>query len=106
MAVNNPFTIIYSDNLGSPATGETVGGTSDIYQLLGPYIFDQSFGSLRLVFDVVEWGQGEDFDGNGEVGNCHNSTNCTVRHRRTGSGVHAPGLQPALRLMESPMTDR
>lgn len=45
MAVNNPFTITYA--------GQAVGGTSNTYQLNGPYTIDKSFNTLRLIFDVV-----------------------------------------------------
>ena len=45
MAVNNPFKITYA--------GQAVGGTSDSYQLHGPYTIDKSFNTLRLIFDVV-----------------------------------------------------
>lgn len=53
MAIDNPFVITYSSNVTSPAAGEQVGGTSDIYLLKGPYVIDKSFETLRLVFDVV-----------------------------------------------------
>lgn len=45
MAVNNPFTITYNDT--------AIGGNSDTYQLLGPYVLDKSYRVLRLVFDVM-----------------------------------------------------
>lgn len=43
-AVTNPFTITY--------LGTALGGSSD-YQLLGPYVLDKSFETMRVVFDVV-----------------------------------------------------
>jgi len=45
MAVTNPFVITYA--------GQAVGGASDGYQLLGPYVIDRSYRTLRLVFDVI-----------------------------------------------------
>jgi hypothetical protein len=45
MAITNPFSIEYG--------GQSVGGASSTYQLLGPYVIDKSYDSLRLVFDVV-----------------------------------------------------
>ena len=45
MAIANPFSISYG--------GQSVGGASGTYQLLGPYVIDKSYDSLRLVFDVV-----------------------------------------------------
>jgi len=65
MAVNNKFTITYATNVASPAAGEQVGGTSDVYQLHGPYVIDKSYDGLRLVFDVVVVGTSYDADSNG-----------------------------------------
>ncbi len=45
MAIANPFSITYGSR--------TVGGTSSTYQLHGPYVFDVSYATFRLVFDVV-----------------------------------------------------
>lgn len=45
MAVDNPFTITYN--------GEAIGGASDSRQLLGPYVIDKTYRSLRVVFDVL-----------------------------------------------------
>lgn len=45
MAISNPFSITYN--------GLTVGGSVDTYQLLGPYVIDKTFESIRLVFDVI-----------------------------------------------------
>lgn len=45
MAVNNPFSITTG--------GITLGGTSDIYQLNGPYVVQRSYTAIRLVFEVV-----------------------------------------------------
>lgn len=45
MALNNPFKITYN--------GTSIGGTSDSYQLLGPYVIDKSYRMLRVVFDVI-----------------------------------------------------
>jgi len=45
MAVNNPFSIRYGD--------QTVGGSSDAYQLHGPYVIEKNYEEFRLVFDVV-----------------------------------------------------
>ena len=45
MSTANPFSITFG--------GQEVGGSSSTYQLLGPYVIDKSFDSLRLVFDVV-----------------------------------------------------
>lgn len=45
MAVDNPFEITY----GSQA----VGGTSDVYLLNGPYVFDVEFNTMRMVFEIV-----------------------------------------------------
>lgn len=45
MAATNPFQITYN--------GTAVGGSSDTYQLLGPYVIDKSFRVLRVVFDVM-----------------------------------------------------
>ena len=45
MAVNNPFEITYN--------GVSVGGSSDSYQLDGPYIIDKSYRVFRLVFNVL-----------------------------------------------------
>jgi hypothetical protein len=65
MAVNNTFTIVYAANVSSPSSGESVGGSSDTYQLHGPYIIDKSYDSFRLVFDVVVVGTSYDTDANG-----------------------------------------
>jgi hypothetical protein len=45
MAVTNPFKITYN--------GTSIGGSSDTYQLLGPYVIDKTFRTLRVVFDVI-----------------------------------------------------
>lgn len=45
MAVTNPFTITYN--------GEALGGSSDSYQLLGPYVIDRAHTSMRVIFDVI-----------------------------------------------------
>tara|TARA_R110000764_G_scaffold57929_1_gene126048 strand:- start:3035 stop:4453 length:1419 start_codon:yes stop_codon:yes gene_type:complete len=45
MAVNNPFTITYA--------GTSIGGSSDTYQLNGPYVIDLSYRTLRVIFDVM-----------------------------------------------------
>lgn len=45
MAVTNPFKITYG--------GQAVGGSSDYYQLHGPYVIEKSNDDFRLVFDVV-----------------------------------------------------
>lgn len=45
MAINNPFKITYNDT--------AIGGTSDDYQLLGPYVIDKSYRVLRVIFDVM-----------------------------------------------------
>lgn len=45
MAVLNPISITYGSR--------TVGGSSGLYQLNGPYVFDHSYRTLRLVFDVI-----------------------------------------------------
>lgn len=45
MAVNNPFSITYG--------ALTVGGTSDSYQLNGPYSLTKDYRSLLVVFEVV-----------------------------------------------------
>jgi len=45
MAVNNPFTITYNST--------AIGGSSDTYQLLGPYVIDKSYRGLRVSFDVL-----------------------------------------------------
>ena len=45
MAINNPFKITYNST--------AIGGTSDSYQLLGPYVIDKSYRVLRVVFDVI-----------------------------------------------------
>lgn len=45
MAVNNPFKITYN--------GTAIGGNSDSYQLLGPYVISQSYRTLRVIFDVI-----------------------------------------------------
>lgn len=45
MAITNPFSITYGSR--------TVGGSSSTYQLHGPYVIDKSYGTFRLVFDVV-----------------------------------------------------
>jgi len=45
MAINNPFKITYNDT--------AIGGDSDDYQLLGPYVIDKSYRVLRVVFDVM-----------------------------------------------------
>jgi len=42
--ITNPFAITYK--------GREVGGSTD-YQLLGPYVIEKSYQTLRLVFDVV-----------------------------------------------------
>jgi hypothetical protein len=48
MAIDNPFEITY----GSRA----VGGTSDVYQIHGPYVIDKTYESIRVVFDIVVTG--------------------------------------------------
>lgn len=45
MVVNNPFSIQFG--------GMTFGGDSSTYQLIGPYVIDRGYESLRLVFDVL-----------------------------------------------------
>lgn len=45
MAVSNPFEITYDNR--------SVGGGSDVYQLVGPYVIDKSYDAIRLVFDVI-----------------------------------------------------
>jgi len=45
MAINNPIEITYGT--------QAIGGTSDVYQIVGPYILDKSYDSIRLVVDVV-----------------------------------------------------
>lgn len=45
MATNNPFTITYN--------GTAIGGSSDSYQLLGPYVIDRGHRSMRVIFDVI-----------------------------------------------------
>ena len=45
MAVTNPFAIQFG--------GMTFGGDSSTYQLIGPYVIDRGYESLRLVFDVL-----------------------------------------------------
>lgn len=45
MAVNNPFTITYN--------GTAIGGSSDSYQLNGPYVIDKSYRTFRLSFEVL-----------------------------------------------------
>lgn len=45
MAINNPFEITYG--------GRSVGGASNTYQLVGPYVIDKSYDAIRLVFDVI-----------------------------------------------------
>ncbi len=45
MAADNPFEITYA--------GQAVGGTSDAYQLHGPYVLRKSYDNLTLVFEVV-----------------------------------------------------
>lgn len=45
MSIANPFSITYGSR--------TVGGASSTYQLHGPYVFDVSYATFRLVFDVV-----------------------------------------------------
>lgn len=45
MALTNPFSITYGSR--------SVGGSSSTYQLHGPYVIDKSYGTFRLVFDVV-----------------------------------------------------
>lgn len=45
MAVNNPFEITYN--------GTAVGGSSDSYQLNGPYVIDKSYRTLRVIYDVL-----------------------------------------------------
>lgn len=45
MSVTNPFSISYA--------GRSLGGTSSSYQLLGPYVIDKSYRTLRLVCDVL-----------------------------------------------------
>lgn len=45
MAVNNPFTITYN--------GTAIGGSSDSYQLDGPYVIDKSYRTFRLAFQVL-----------------------------------------------------
>lgn len=45
MAVDNPIEITYGT--------QAIGGASDIYQIVGPYILDKSYDSIRLVVDVV-----------------------------------------------------
>jgi hypothetical protein len=45
MAVNNPITITYGSR--------SIGGTSDTYQIVGPYILDKSYDSIRVVVDVA-----------------------------------------------------
>ena len=45
MAVTNPFSITYGSR--------TIGGSSDSYQLLGPYVVEKSFDTIRIVAEVV-----------------------------------------------------
>jgi len=45
MAVTNPFKITYN--------GTAIGGSSSTYQLLGPYVIDKSYRTLRVIFDVI-----------------------------------------------------
>ena len=45
MAVNNPIEITYG--------GNAIGGTSDDYQIVGPYLLDKSYDNIRVVVDVV-----------------------------------------------------
>ena len=45
MAITNPFSITYGSR--------EIGGSSGTYQLLGPYVIDKSYDSIRLVADVV-----------------------------------------------------
>tara|TARA_R100000458_G_scaffold59708_2_gene71308 strand:+ start:2508 stop:3911 length:1404 start_codon:yes stop_codon:yes gene_type:complete len=45
MATNNPFEITYNST--------AIGGNSDTYQLLGPYVLDKSYRTFRLIFDVI-----------------------------------------------------
>jgi hypothetical protein len=45
MAIDNPFSITYG--------ARQVGGTSDTYQLHGPYIIDKSFETIRVGFTVI-----------------------------------------------------
>ena len=45
MSVTNPITITYA--------GLTAGGASGTYQLLGPYVIERTYRSLRCVFDVI-----------------------------------------------------
>jgi len=45
MAVTNPFQITYN--------GTAIGGSSDTYQLLGPYVIDKGYRSIRVFFDVI-----------------------------------------------------
>ena len=45
MVVTNPFQITYN--------GTAIGGSSATYQLLGPYVIDKSYRTLRVVFDVI-----------------------------------------------------
>lgn len=45
MAVDNPFTITYNST--------AIGGSSDSYQLNGPYVIDKSYRVLRVSFDVL-----------------------------------------------------
>lgn len=45
MATTNPFEITYG--------GQAVGGSSNTYQLVGPYVIDKSYDAIRLVFDVL-----------------------------------------------------
>lgn len=65
MAVKNPWTITYASNVASPAAGEQVGGSSDVYLLHGPYVIEKTFETIRIVFDVVVVAEtlNEDTDG-------------------------------------------
>lgn len=42
-----------------------MGGSSDTYQLHGPYVLDKSFENIRVVFDVAVVGTSYDTDANG-----------------------------------------
>lgn len=48
MAITNPFSI--------SVNGNSVGGGSSTKQLSGPYVFDRSYNSFRLVYDVLVTG--------------------------------------------------
>jgi hypothetical protein len=45
MAIENPIEITYGDS--------AIGGASAQYQIVGPYVLDKSYDSIRLVVDVV-----------------------------------------------------